>query len=214
VNLAWKHEFAWDGRSAALADQLLPHIKGQLGRELADSLPALEADPVLHAHFMRSGGATPDVAFAALQAYVFTRYAGDSPWDRVERSPEAPADLKAGYALFTGKAQCANCHTPPLYTDLRYHRLGLIAVHDEGRGRVDPAQAGAFATPTLRGAADRPGFFHDGSATTLDAAIDWHLAGGTGQGADRTIVDLKPVTLSAQERAQLGAFVRALTAGR
>jgi cytochrome c peroxidase len=214
VNLAWKHEFAWDGRYTALSEQLAPHIKGQLGRELADSVPALDADPILHAHFARCGGATADIAFAALEAYVLTRYAGDAPWDRVERTPDASAELKAGYALFASKAQCATCHTPPLYTDLGYHRLGLITVHDEGRGRIDKGQAGAFATPTLRGAADRVAFFHDGSATSLDAAIDWHLAGGTAQGADRSIVDLKPVTLTPAERAELGAFVRALTAER
>ena len=213
VNLAWKKEFAWDGRYPSLDEQLHPHVKGQLGRELAESVPALDADPVLHLHFARSGGATPEVALAALEAYVLTRYAGDSAWDRVERAPDAPADLKAGYALFSGKAQCGVCHTPPLYTDLGYHRLGLIAIHDEGRGRIDKALTGAFATPTLRGAVDRAGFFHDGSAPTLDAAIDWHLAGGTGQGADKTIVDLKPIALTTVERAQLGAFVRALTAG-
>jgi cytochrome c peroxidase len=189
VNLAWKQEFGWDGRFGSLATQLQAHVRGQLGHPLDDA------------------------ALAALRAYCLTRYAGDSPWDRAERSTDAPADLKAGYTLFTGKAQCALCHTPPLYTDLGYHRLGLIAVPDEGRGRIDPQKMGAFATPTLRGAAARASFFHDGSATTLDAAIDWHLAGGTGDHAAASIVDIKPIALTADERAQLGAFVRALTAG-
>ena len=72
-------------------------------------------------------------------------------------------------------------------------------------------KVGAFATPTLRGAALRPSFFHDGSAKTLEAAVDWHLSGGIGAGADKGIVDLQPVTLSAAERGQLLAFVRALT---
>ncbi|HEY1554474.1 MAG TPA: cytochrome c peroxidase [Kofleriaceae bacterium] len=187
VNLAWKREFGWDGRFGSLATQLQAHARGQLGRPLEE----------------------PELA--ALRAYCLTRYAGDSPWDRVERSPDAPAELKAGYALFTGKAQCAQCHAPPLYTDLGYHRLGLIAVPDEGRGRIEPAKLGAFATPTLRGAAARASFFHDGSATSLDAAIDWHLAGGTGDHADPSIVDVKAIALTADERKQLGAFVRALT---
>ena len=210
VDLAWKHEYAWDGRYGSLAEQLDAHVKGQLGRALGEAATALDADPLYHAHFARTGG--PASAGAALAAYVLTRYAGDAPWDRAERAPEVPAQLKLGYELFTGKAQCAVCHTPPLYTDLGYHRLGLIALPDEGRGRVDPKKAGAFATPTLRDAARRPSFFHDGSAPTLDAAIDWHLAGGTGQGADPSIVDVKPVKLTAAERAALGAFVRALTA--
>ena len=209
VDVAWKHELAWDGRYPSLAEQLQAHVKGQLGRELGEAAAALDADPLYHAHFARTGG--PSSAMAALEAYVLTRYAGGAPWDHVERAPGVPAELRAGYELFTGKAQCAVCHTPPLYTDLGYHRLGLIALPDEGRGRVDPTKAGAFATPTLRDAALRSSFFHDGSAPTLDAAIDWHLAGGTGQGADPSIVDLKPVKLTPAERAALGAFVRALT---
>ena len=70
----------------------------------------------------------------------------------------------------------------------------------------------AFRTPTLRGASRATAFFHDGSAPSLAAAIDWHLAGGTGQGAAPTIVDLKRVTLSPLEREQLEMFVEALTA--
>jgi cytochrome c peroxidase len=216
VDLAWKKDFGWDGRYASLADQLRAHIRGQQG-ELAAAIGRLTELPVLRAHFDRIGGATPDIVIGALAAYVATRYDGDAPWDRAERNrrgtTKEESDLDAGYQLFTGKAQCAVCHPPPLYTDLGYHRLGLIASHDEGRGRVDPARAGAFATPTLRGAAARPAFFHDGSALALDAAIDWHLAGGTGQGADPSIVDpaLKKIVLAKTERDQLGAFVRALT---
>jgi cytochrome c peroxidase len=210
VNLAWKKEFGWDGRYGSLVDQLRAHVRGQQG-ELTVALARLEP---LRAQFERLGGATAEAAIGALAAYVATRYEGDAPWDRVERNRRgSEADLAAGYQLFTGKAQCAVCHPPPLYTDLGYHRLGLIASHDDGRGRVDPARAGAFATPTLRGAAARIAFFHDGSALSLDAAIDWHLAGGTGQGADPSIIDpaLKKITLSKSEREQLGAFVRALT---
>ncbi|MBS1121469.1 MAG: Cytochrome-c peroxidase [Deltaproteobacteria bacterium] len=214
VNLAWHTEFGWDGRYQGIADQLASHARGQLGDELAAAVGRIGELPGYRAQFARMGGApSAEAATAALGAYVLTRYAGDAPWDRLERSADAPADVKAGYQLFQTKAQCSVCHTPPLYTDLRYHRIGLIASPDEGRGRLDPARQGAFKTPSLRDAATREGFFHDASAETLDVAIDWHLAGGTGQGADPTIIDppVKKLTLTATERAQLGAFVRALT---
>jgi len=210
VNLAWKKSFGWDGRFDQLRVFLAGHAIGQLGSDLGDAKVRLDALPIYHAYFAR----VPQALDSSLAAYVITRYAGDSPWDRVERSRDVPPDLKAGYQLFGGKAQCSVCHPPPLYSDLAFHRLGLIATPDEGRGKVDPAQKGAFATPTLRGAALRTSFFHDASAQTLEDAIDWHLAGGTGQGADKSIVDpaLKKVTLTPAERAQLIAFVRALTA--
>ncbi|MBA3393806.1 MAG: hypothetical protein H0T89_14255 [Deltaproteobacteria bacterium] len=214
VNLAWHKALGWDGRYASLAEHLAAHARGQLGDDLASAVSRIGDLAGYRAHFARIGGEpSGDLAMTALAAYVSTRYAGGSPWDRLERSPDVPADVRAGYQVFSGKAQCSVCHTPPLYTDLQYHRLGLIATADEGRGRVEPAQKGAFKTPTLRGATARTGFFHDASATSLDAAIDWHLAGGTGQGADPSIVDpvLKKIVLTPKERADLGAFVRALS---
>lgn len=212
VNLAWHEAYGWDGRYRSLAEQLAVHARGQLGDELAAAVARIAELPGYRAQFARLGGApTADAAVTALSAYVLTRYAGGAPWDRLERAQAASTELEAGYALFTGKAQCAVCHTPPLYTDLQYHRLGLIQTPDEGRGRVDGAQQGAFKTPTLRGATLRRAFFHDASARSLAEAIDWHLAGGVGHGADPSIVDLKPITLTAAERAQLDAFVGALT---
>lgn len=211
TNLAWATALGWDGRYATLVDQLPAHAKGQLGEDLS-SISRVAHLPLYAAHFARVGGADAARATVALAAYVSTRYAGDAPWDRVETEPRRDTPIDRGYALFRGKAQCASCHTPPLFTDESFHRLGLVGLPDDGRGRVDPTKAGAFKTPSLRGAAVRTSFFHDGSATTLEAAIDWHLAGGTGQGADPHIVDLKPVALSVAERADLLAYVRALTA--
>lgn len=212
VNLAWQSAFGWDGRYSSIAEHLAAHVRGQLGDDLGAAVTRISDVPGYRAHFARVGGSpTADAAMTALTAYVLTRYAGNAPWDRLERAPDVPADMKAGYALFTGKAQCSVCHTPPLYSDHGYHRLGLIKSPDEGRGRVDPAKQGAFKTPTLRGAMFRRGFFHDASAQTIDEAIDWHLAGGVGQGADPSIIDLKKIALTDKERAQLGAFVRALT---
>ena len=217
VDLAWQSDFGWDGRYTSLSEQLASHIKGQMGDDVQTAMARVADVPIIRAHLARAEATSSpaDAAITALSAFVLTRYDGDAPWDRAERSGDVPADLKSGYQLFTGKAQCSVCHTPPLYTDLRYHRIGLVATKDEGRGKVDPdpAQAGAFRTPTLRGAANRTAWFHDGSATSLDAAIDWHLAGGVGQGADASIIDpaLKVITLSAADRAKLGAFVRALS---
>ncbi len=224
VNLAWQRELGWDGRYPTMAEHLGPHVRGQLGLDLAESVARISGVAGYRAHFTRLGSASASAAANALGAYVLTRYAGDATWDRLERSPDVYATdetgkktqatrnyVKAGYQLFNTKAQCSVCHTPPLYTDLRYHRLGLIASPDEGRGRIDASMKGAFKTPTLRDAALRPAFFHDASAASLDAAIEWHLLGGTGQGADPSIIDLKPVVLSPQEREQLRAFVRALS---
>lgn len=217
VNLAWTEELGWDGRSASMEALLGPHVRGQMGDDLATSVARVAELPLYRAHFARTVTASADTAVTArlaLEAFVVTRYSGGAPWDTYERAPSRPPTLEAGYQLFTGKAQCATCHPPPLYTDHAYHRLGLIATRDEGRARAgDKTQLGAFRTPGLRGAAKREAFFHDASATSLAAAIDWHLAGGVGQGADPSIIDpaLAKITLTADERASLVVFVESLT---
>lgn len=212
INLAWTPQLGWDGRFESVQSQLASHTRGQLGQPIETSVALISTVPVYQLHLARVGGAPATAVVDALAAYALTRYAGDSPWDRMEESGDSAPEIKAGYRLFSGKAQCSVCHTPPLYTDLGFHRLGLISIRDDGRGRVDAAKAGAFRTPTLRGAVARKAFFHDGSASTLAAAVDWHLAGGTGHKADPSIVDIKPVPLTATERTQLNAFITALTA--
>lgn len=225
INIAWSMLLGWDGAYSSVESLLVTHVRGQLGQELGDALPGLANLPLYRAHFERVhalgliGQATTvdavndELARVALSAYVMTRYSGGVRWDHLERDPAVPENLKAGYMLFRGKAQCATCHPPPLYTDMAFHRLGLIKLADEGRGRIEPAFAGTFRTPTLRDAARRTSFFHDGSATSLEAAVDWHLAGGTGQGADRSIIDpeLDKIVLTPEERAALMAFVVGLT---
>lgn len=217
-NLAWQRALGWDGRFGDGREHLRAHLWGQLGLPLPEAVEKLATQAHLRAHFERAHGKPPEpeLALDALWAFALTRYSGGAPWDLEERLTEPTAagrTLRAGYALFLGKARCGQCHPPPLYTDLGYHRLGLIGTADEGRGLVDSAELGKFKTPSLRGAAARKRFFHDGSATSLAAAIDWHLAGGVSLGADRSIIDpeLVPVALTTDERAQLDAFVTALT---
>lgn len=217
INLAWQRELGWDGRGATVGEFLGSHAAGQLGQPLERGLARVLGSPTYAAHFGRAdaGGDAVHTATSALWAFVGTRHSGDATWDRYEAGDKTavPAVVVDGYQLFNGKAQCATCHAPPLYTDLAFHRLGLITLPDEGRGRVDPTQSGAFKTPTVRGAFARKPLFHDGSAATLEDAITWHLGGGRGQHADPSVIDpaLVVVTLTEAERAALTAFVQALT---
>ncbi len=116
--------------------------------------------------------------------------------------------------MFVGKARCGACHTPPLYTDLGFHRV-RAGTQDPGRGKVDPARRGAFATPTLRGAANRTTLFHDASAHDLATAVALYVAAGSAAPAlDEPPLDeaATGIQLDAKEQAQLVAFLRALSA--
>ncbi len=107
-----------------------------------------------------------------------------------------------GYDLFNDpkKANCGGCHLdqpsrdglPPLFTDHQYEALGAprnfaLAVNKDpgyfdlgicGPTRTDMATqtqyCGMFATPTLRNAATRRAFFHNGVFQTLRQVLDFY----------------------------------------
>lgn len=222
VNLAWVGELGWDGRYPARDTILVEHARGQLGEGLDASLERIASLPLYRAHFVRVS--TPadakaprvlDRGLTALVAYVLTRYAGDAPWDRMEPTARVgkpgvvPDPIVAGYLLFAGKAQCAQCHVPPLYTDQSFHKVAPNPSGDPGRGFVDKASTGMFRTPTLRGAAARRSFFHAGTAKTLEEVVDHYIVASRTQGYDPI---LAKIALSPSERGQLLVFLRALSA--
>ena len=103
-------------------------------------------------------------------------------------------------ALNIGVAD-ASRRTPdlPLYT-LRHRATGeTVQTTDPGRAMVTGKwnDIGKFKGPVLRALAARPPYFHDGSAATLEEVVEvydtrFHLG------------------LSAQEKADLTAFLRSL----
>lgn len=222
-NVAYARAWSWDGRMDTLEAATLAHWKGQLGADPEPQTTVLAAIPVYAAHFERAfgGAATPDMVAEALAAFVRTIRSGDSPWDRHEAgdADAVTGEVIAGFKVFAEKAQCALCHPPPLYSDYRYHNLGVgtgEAPADIGRYRVSGSEAdlGAFKTPTLRGVTTSPPYFHNGGADSLEGAVDFILAGGHREGNPAIARRLDPVFLTPVERQQLLLFLRALTPAR
>ncbi len=163
--------------------------------------------------------ATPADVVEALTAFVRTVRSGDSPWDRHEKGDKTAVgeDAVRGFELFRNKAACAACHAPPLYTDNAFHDVGIgfdKPEPDPGRGKVtkNDKENGAFKTPTLRSVTTHAPYFHDGRAATLEEAVDYMLGGGIKDKNPNLDAKLKPVKLSAKERGDLLAFLKALEA--
>jgi cytochrome c peroxidase len=73
-----------------------------------------------------------------------------------------------------------------------------------------PEDTGAFKTPTLRDVAKSAPYFHDGSAKTLEEAVDIMVGGGKpNQNLDTK--NLKPQRLMPEQREDLLNFLRSLT---
>jgi hypothetical protein len=81
-----------------------------------------------------------------------------------------------GQAVFNGKAQCANCHVPPIFTEPGWnlHKAEEIGIDDfqasrspDRRYRTTPLRALFDTQKTHKG-----GFFHDGRFADLRQVVD------------------------------------------
>jgi len=138
------------------------------------------------------------------------------------RTPEPPAHsfnreaASRGQRLFRGEAGCASCHQSPNFTDvLSGPRRTVPFLHDPAEVGTDPAYAartatGKYRTTPLRGLWQHPPYFHDGSARTLEEAVDIMLGGGKpNQYLDKK--NLEPHKLLPEQREDLLNFLRSLS---
>lgn len=78
--------------------------------------------------------------------------------------------------------------------------------------QLDASLAGTWRTPSLRDVELTAPYMHDGAYRTLDEVVDAYDRGGAAAGVTGTrAVQLRPLHLTAQERADLVEFLRALT---
>jgi len=209
LNRAWGRSFFWDGRTATLEEQVLLPIGNP---DEMDTTPA-EAVARVRASGDYPGLTVQDMAYA-LATYVRTILAGDSPYDRYVRGDRSALDevQLAGLRLFRGKAGCGVCHVGANLTDERFHNTGAGNGQDPGRWSVTRREEdrGAFKTPTLRQAALRPPYMHDGSLATIEDVIEHYDKGGS-PGTANLDPDIQPLRLTKEEKQSLAAFLRALS---
>lgn len=196
-NIAYHTDFYWDGRSGSLEAQAqAAWTGGNMGADADAVVETLNGIEGYRTQFeaVFGGPATPEKVVQAIAAFEREAfYCGDSDYDRWRRGDSSAISEQAqrGAELFTAGAGCAACHSGVLFTDLKYHNVGIgmdAAEPDLGRGRVTEADAcsttddepcqGAFKTPTLRDISKSAPYFHDGSVATLEEAVRLMASGG------------------------------------
>jgi cytochrome c peroxidase len=217
--VAYFADLYWDGRAKGLETQILAAWKSQMGGDPEAMAAELNAILPYKAAFEKEfgGPATGPRIVDALATFVRTIHAGDTEWDRMKQDPESLKKTAAGrgFIVFSDVAHCTNCHLPPLFTDTLFHNVGVgydKETPDPGRGKVasnDPKMMGAFKTPSLRGVALTGPYFHDGSAKTLEEAVDFMLKGGRKN--PNLDEKLQVYEVSPQQRRDLLEFLRSLT---
>lgn len=209
----------WDGSSPSLEAFVLEPIQDpdEMDLPLPTALARLGADPTYRTAFAATFGTLPNEVGLqrALATFVRGIVRGDTPYDRFQRGDVnalTPAE-RSGQWLFESRGGCWKCHTPPLFTDERFHNTGIgvrEGTPEPGRSAVtsDPADRGRWKTPTLRGVRFSAPYMHDGSLATLASVVAFYARGGNPHGQlDPRMV---PLQLTETERQNLVAFLQVL----
>jgi len=205
INRGYGRAFFWDGRSSSLEEQVLQPIQdpNEMGLTMVEAAARVKLDEATIAR--------------ALASYLRTIRSGDSRFDRYAAGQtHALTDVeKQGLQVFRGKGNCVACHVGPNFSDEAFHNTGIAwqdgRVADAGRFAVSGVEKdrGAFKTPTLREIARTAPYMHDGSLATLEDVVDFYDRGGRAN--PRLDMEIRPRGFSADERAALAAFLRALS---
>jgi cytochrome c peroxidase len=220
-NIGYHKEFYWDGRSDSLEKQAMAAWKGAnmgVGERTGEIVAKINAAPDYRALFQKvfQSDATPENMMKAIATYERTIIGGNTAWDRWRAGDQSALSEGAvrGWNIFQA-IKCNNCHDGILFTDQQYHNIGIGMDQenpDVGRYNVTkrPEDTGAFKTPTLRDIARSAPYFHDGSAKTLEEAVDIMLGGGKpNQYLDKK--NLQPHRILPDQREALLDFLRSLT---
>lgn len=178
-------------------------------------------------------------AVAEFLKTIRTKNAPFDRYLRGETGALSPQQIE-GLKLFAGKANCVQCHGGATLADGKLHATGApdnAAVNAEVDRQVtmlrhfatmgvpnymnlrrdvghhvvskDAKDIGRFATPSLWDVEQTAPYMHGGTFATLAAVVDYYDKGG-GEAPNKSPL-LKPLGLSAEEKAALVAFLGALT---
>lgn len=211
----------WDGRAATLEEQSVGPFINPIEHGFAnhdEMIAKMKKIPGYRKLFKEVFGTdiTIDGVGKAIASFQRTILSGNSPADRFDLGGDETAispEAQKGLELFRGKARCTRCHSGFNFTDEKFHNLGIgwdTGTVDLGRYMVtkNPADIGAFKTPTLREIARSAPYMHDGRFKTLEEVVNFYNQGGVkNPHQDELII---PLELTDEEKRNLVAFLRTL----
>ena len=141
----------------------------------------------------------PDLVSSKLEPLRAYQFSLDAPEPIASAANSAAA--QRGRAIFNGVARCASCHLGDAKTDVNANRLHTPAEVGQDAAYALRSATKLYRTTPLRGLWSPPQlrgpYFHDGSASTLEAAVDHY-------------VQLFGLTLTTTQRADLVTYLKTL----
>ncbi|MBE7385433.1 MAG: cytochrome B6 [Leptolyngbya sp. SIO1E4] len=188
-NVAYNFRFNWDGKFSNLPDHTdaLMQRETVMGIYWPELLKTLETVPDYRQAFtdIYDDGITQANVIDAIVAYEAALITPNAPFDQYLQGNQAalsPAE-QAGYGLFKAYG-CISCHQGMNVGGNMFQKFGVIGDYFADRGNVTEADYGrfnatqdeadryVFRVPSLRNVAVTPPYFHDGTADTLEQAIE------------------------------------------
>ncbi len=205
------------------------------GRETA-ALDALGAEPLYQRLFPAAFSGNGDLftlgnVAKALAAFERTIISARSPYDRYHAGEKdaISESAKRGEVIFFSDppAGCYRCHGGFAFSDavmsegraagpVPFHNTALYDPYPaSNRGAFEhtgrAADLGKFRAPSLRNVALTAPYMHDGSIATLAEVVDHYVSGGRAHGSANRDPRMHPLALTAQNKADLVAFLETLT---
>ena len=223
MNRLFSQEQFWDGRAEDLEAQALGPVQNpiEMGHTLEGMIATLKGISMYAPEFEKAFGTpeiTPERVGMAIASYERTVITGNAPFDRYQAGDKTAMSESAvrGMEIFNDKSRgnCVTCHASFNFADESYHNLGVgmdMPKPDLGRFAVTKKDfdRGAFKTPTLRNITQSGPYLHDGSEATLMDVVNFYNKGGVPN--QWLSQEIKPLHLSDQDKADLVAFMEALT---
>lgn len=168
---------------------------------------AARSYPELFAEAFGDATITPVRLAMALASYQRTLIADAAPID--SGAAALTAQQLSGAEVFR-TSDCGFCHSGPLFTDFRFHYIGVRPVNED-LGRFvhsgEPGHRGAMLTPGLRGVAQRAPYMHNGGLATLEEVVEFYNRGGDFSAPNKA-GQVRPRNWTATQKANLLAFLR------
>ena len=193
-NVAFLKRLFWDARSESLEDQARgplyhPHEMGNNEVQLRQSLnESLIYRSLFKQAFPNSGSADVELSqlYTALTAFQTSLISLNSRYDRYAHGYHAALNEQEieGMNVFRSfVARCAECHTPPLFTNQQIAVIGTP--EPQGRALDIGAEAtydtaklkGGFKVPSLRNISKTAPYMHSGRFDTLRETVEFYTKG-------------------------------------
>ena len=218
-NMTWIDQLHWDGGINNLEVQPLAPITApnEMAEDINTVIGKLQADAVYPGMFRAAFGdetINSQRMLLALTQFVGSLVSADSKYDKVKQGKATfTTEEQNGYTIF--KAQCATCHTEPLFTDNSFRNTGLPLdpyLHDPGRMRITnkPEDSLKFKVPSLRNVMLTFPYGHDGRFFSVNAVLN-HYSDGVQAGPTTDPLVKNKLLLSLVDKYYLEAFLRTLT---